>query len=655
MTSQFLIKNTMADMRSLSVCEITALQSGCFTGVQLLGYYEKGDTPAPIVYFLSTTLDDDDGGSIIETGGIKLEHEFIDELNVRYFGAKGDGTHDDTSAIQSTIDYAPINSEDSGVISPKGFANGFNIQIPRGRYKVSSTIMLKRGLNIKGASMESTQLLSFTPDSVIKYSDEGRYIQDEIKISDLSIWQDKTVTATNGAAIMLDYGSTTVYSMKLMVDNVYIEGTYDGITAVALVGSSIKNVFVSKCIRHGIYIPMTIGNNSASSTSLTLYNCYTSINGGDGVRIIKGAYISLVGCASDSNVGYGYHLQEGLGHSLYCCGCEENKSGNIFLSACRGVALNVTSLLSIINGEVHGIIVNQSHNITISGYARSGEANTGYAVNIPLNGGIVDLSNLSSEGPWQIKRVNTGVLVRDLKNAFVSKDSLFALNGNTVQPGKLLSIVGFLPDTVKTAVENIASFTKADSVRNVNHFVQSVVSDNNESYPLLVSNYTGVAVKGTSASIQKFASNYIVESNIGGVANTNIMIDAQSGTVPAGNWNIYSESQRKSYFKGALVLGASNGSEVMGGNGSPEGVITAKVGSLYINNSATSSSDSIFIKDNGSSNIGWLPFVPMSQAATADNAAADPGVTYTQSEVQAILTELRDLKTKLRNAGILAS
>lgn len=51
MTNQFLIKNTMADMRSLSACEITLLQSGCYAGVELLGYYEKGDTPAPITYF----------------------------------------------------------------------------------------------------------------------------------------------------------------------------------------------------------------------------------------------------------------------------------------------------------------------------------------------------------------------------------------------------------------------------------------------------------------------------------------------------------------------------------------------------------------------------------------------------------------------------
>ncbi|WP_343319385.1 hypothetical protein [Sphingobacterium multivorum] len=51
-------------MRNLSACEIVALEIGCFPGNELLGYYEKGDTPCPIKYFLSNTVNPDDGGSI---------------------------------------------------------------------------------------------------------------------------------------------------------------------------------------------------------------------------------------------------------------------------------------------------------------------------------------------------------------------------------------------------------------------------------------------------------------------------------------------------------------------------------------------------------------------------------------------------------------
>lgn len=87
MANQFIIKNTMADMRSITASEIKDIRDGVFDGISLLGYYKKGDTPAPIVYFLSVTGDLDDGGSVVETAGIKLVHEFIGEVNVRYFGA----------------------------------------------------------------------------------------------------------------------------------------------------------------------------------------------------------------------------------------------------------------------------------------------------------------------------------------------------------------------------------------------------------------------------------------------------------------------------------------------------------------------------------------------------------------------------------------
>lgn len=43
------------------------------------------------------------------------------------------------------------------------------------------------------------------------------------------------------------------------------------------------------------------------------------------------------------------------------------------------------------------------------------------------------------------------------------------------------------------------------------------------------------------------------------------------------------------------------------------------------------------------------------QAAASANVAGAPGASYVQAEVQAILTELRDLKDKLRTAGVLAA
>jgi len=70
MANQFLIKETMAAMKVLSAAEITALQVETYDGVQLLGYYEKGDTPAPIVYYYMNPLTDPDPG--VDDGVILL-------------------------------------------------------------------------------------------------------------------------------------------------------------------------------------------------------------------------------------------------------------------------------------------------------------------------------------------------------------------------------------------------------------------------------------------------------------------------------------------------------------------------------------------------------------------------------------------------------
>lgn len=102
--AQFIIKNTMAEMSSLSPAEINDLQTGAASGVLLCGYYQKGDTPDPIVYYLSTTSGSDDQFQIIAVGGVKLEHQFIDFIDIRYAGSKSDPTFDNRAIIQKVID-----------------------------------------------------------------------------------------------------------------------------------------------------------------------------------------------------------------------------------------------------------------------------------------------------------------------------------------------------------------------------------------------------------------------------------------------------------------------------------------------------------------------------------------------------------------------
>lgn len=84
--AEFIEKDTMDEFRVITAREILAIQQGCYKGVKLNGYHTKGDTPAPIEYYVSLTSESDDGGSIIDVGGMKLEHNFNNNIDLRYYG-----------------------------------------------------------------------------------------------------------------------------------------------------------------------------------------------------------------------------------------------------------------------------------------------------------------------------------------------------------------------------------------------------------------------------------------------------------------------------------------------------------------------------------------------------------------------------------------
>lgn len=105
--NEFIECDTVDDLRALDSRQIWAIQNGYYKGVKLNGYYSEGDTPAPIEYILSDTVESEDGGSVFEVGGIKLDHEFASKIDSRYFGVRSNiGSIPQTEVIQNAIDSA---------------------------------------------------------------------------------------------------------------------------------------------------------------------------------------------------------------------------------------------------------------------------------------------------------------------------------------------------------------------------------------------------------------------------------------------------------------------------------------------------------------------------------------------------------------------
>lgn len=148
----FLEKDNMLEMRALSGTEVLLIQMGRYRGIRLNGYYVKGDTPAPLEYFLTSDSGTDNGGSFIDLGAISVKHDFLGEVNVKYFGATGDSVTDDTPFLQNVIA-----SEDE-------------IFIPDGDYKLTEQLFIadRDGVNIRGNGPRSK--IVFSQDVSTAYS-----------------------------------------------------------------------------------------------------------------------------------------------------------------------------------------------------------------------------------------------------------------------------------------------------------------------------------------------------------------------------------------------------------------------------------------------------------------------------------------------------
>lgn len=453
----------------------------------------------------------------------------------------------DRVAIQGAIYALPLNKADAGVLTPKGFANGGCIHTPRGRYVIDKKITMQRGLRLVGESRESSQLISFiSNDSVLQYADAGRYIQDEIVIKNLSIWQDPSVVATAGAAIDVIEGAATVLSLYMNIDNVYIEGTYYGIRHMAGVGSAIRNSNISKCVNHGIYLTGVY-----STTSTVFENTYSHQNGGDGFNIEKSAYIAFVACASDSNMGFGYKINQTRGYSFDGCGAEVNQKAALNLIATGGGDIN---LFAISNMEGVAKLESNVGTVKFSGGDWEG---TGFAIR---NVGVskVHLDGTVLAGDYATNRSDAIAYLLDESSNSIGKlvggtKNQWAI-GASQQPDSDggFTVGGVASNSTIYGFKANQQFTSAGVDRNAAMFSQFISTNTAVTYPLAISHFVVNASKGAASTIQRSAGTYIQEQTRGSIANANLMIDAGQGTVPVGNWSIYNGSARPNYYGGSI-------------------------------------------------------------------------------------------------------
>lgn len=600
----------------------TKSELGASNGASLIGFIQSG------------------AGALLRTSQAKMREQW----SVKDFGAVGDGTlhtvlewytigatyyrgyanlaavqvdfthvtastdSSDWAAMQQAVRLLPLNTGDPAQ-TPQGFANGGCVQVTRGRYILNKKVTLQRGTRISGESHESTQFVStIAADSVFEYLDNGGFVPDEIVLENLSIWQDVSVVATAGAAITVKRGSYASSAIQLIAKNVMIQGTLKGVLMEAGVGCSLDNVTVLKCVSNGIDINFG-GSSSFSTTSTTLKNTYCTLNGGNGVNIAGSSYVSLLGTASDSNTGFGYSAIGANGITFLGVGAERNVAGNFYLKDITGGSMSFHQVSGA--GAVNGLTLNNVGGLTlISPNFLADVGNIGNAVFFEASAKpLIVFSPTFQNFGTKYSSVNSVLQMNSLNGQIKGGDTNNWTFGPTVSKDTAaqIAVVGNGDVATEIGVKSHVMFTFAGTNRNNAFSAQAITANTAVSYPLLTGLYVANASKGAASTVTRTAGTYIAQQTLGSSANANIMVDAGVGAIPAGNWDIYSDSTRDSVLKGKLRLGAIGGTApfITGGSGTPEGVLTAPIGSLWMRSDGGANT-SLYVKESGAGNTGWV-------------------------------------------------
>lgn len=164
-----------------------------------------------------------------------------EDIRVAQFGARGDGKADDSAAFQRAIDAAT--------------AKGGRLRIPAGRYRITRTLKIHRGIRIKGDGVERSILLASpgagqpaihlsarTTDSIMGFA-----------LSGIRIAGTDPAAPCDGIRMSTDGNGAAIHQTTL--SNLYITDVAVGIALAGVVyRSCFDNITVSgRVTRYGFY------------------------------------------------------------------------------------------------------------------------------------------------------------------------------------------------------------------------------------------------------------------------------------------------------------------------------------------------------------------------------------------------------------------
>lgn len=260
--------NSVDEMRA---SETAIVGRPCVT----LGYYEPNDGGGGVYIIRSKKESDtDDGGSVIFLDNGNVSELIIDgAINVKQFGAKGDGVNDDITHFINAIDYVAKHKQNETLTSVTLSSYVMPIIIPTGIYNISQGLTLPAYICLKGQGDQASEIRAIAPmDAVI------------------DIVGDDTINSRH---------TLKISGIRINCNNVALDGISNYASGVWLDGANFTNIYVYKALQYGIQIVATWcsnfdhitidgasvgvafhsstkgnGFNNNKITNLNIHNCY---------------------------------------------------------------------------------------------------------------------------------------------------------------------------------------------------------------------------------------------------------------------------------------------------------------------------------------------------------------------------------------------
>lgn len=254
--------------------------------VRTLGYYEPNDGGGAL-YLIKEKFEDDveDKGSIHFVGDNLVAELIINnEINVKQFGAKGDGLIDDTISIKKALGFM-INSfnQDEYFINTLCF--------PTSIYKVSETLTIPNFITLKSTGntviksyVENGTCLLFNNENISEIRNNFHYVGEKV-IGNFVVSRSTDIDITGTTAIQIQTDNSVDgmenFNAWNVLKNIEIRSFEIGLKVKMLnfFLKTFENFIIEKC-ETGIYFDEAIRNCGERITfdNLTVGNCDTGIN-----------------------------------------------------------------------------------------------------------------------------------------------------------------------------------------------------------------------------------------------------------------------------------------------------------------------------------------------------------------------------------------